>query len=222
MKIEWIGHSCFYVTLESGKTLLFDPFADSIGYSRKNTEPSYVLVTHSHYDHASMEHIEGEYTLIDRPGVFNYEQDGIKVIGINTFHDKSQGSQRGTNVVFVLEAEGIRLMHMGDIGYVPDEEFFEQAGKIDILMVPVGGVYTVDAKEALEICRLAEPNIILPMHYKTMFLQMDLDPIYKFTDAAGRLYDISRLGTSWFEITASSMKKRPRIVVMNHSVDSYM
>jgi len=88
-------------------------------------------------------------------------------------------------------------------------------------MVPVGGVYTVDANEALEICRIMEPNIILPMHYKTMFLQMDIDSIYKFTDAARRHYDIARLGTSFFEITASSMKKRSRIVVMNHSVESY-
>ena len=218
MRIEWVGHSCFKVTLTDGRNILFDPYADAIGYSRKTITASVVLVSHDHYDHRSLDHIEGKYVLIDKPG--SYEVEDIKITGILTYHDKTQGKERGENVVFIVEAEGIRIMHMGDIGYVPDDDFFENAGKIDILMLPVGGVYTIDAEEALEICKRMDPNIILPMHYKTMFLQLDVDPIFKFTDAAGRYFDRSRLGNSSFEISADNLKKRSRIIVMDHSIDN--
>ena len=218
MKIQWIAHSCFKVYLESGKTLLFDPFDDSIGYTREDTQADVVLVSHGHYDHSSLAHIKEGYQLINTPGTF--EVDSIKIEGLPCYHDKEEGKKRGENIIFKVQAEGLTLVHLGDLGHIPSEELYEKIGQVDILFIPVGGFYTIDAQEALTICKRLEPNIIIPMHYKTLFLNLDLAPVYNFTDAAGSYFDRSRLGSNSFEITAANKKKRSRIVVMENSLDN--
>lgn len=217
MIIEWIAHSCFKVRLQSGTELLFDPFDESIGYSCVNTTADIVFVSHNHADHNYIKNIKGDYTLVNTPGA---QQIGpVNILGIPTFHDKCQGAERGNNIAFRVEAEGLTLLHMGDIGHLPDEDFYEAIGNVDILFIPVGGLYTIDADEALAICKRIDPNLIIPMHYKTLFLEMDVDSVYRFTDAAGRYFDRSRLGSNSFEITADNKKKRTRIIVMENSLD---
>jgi len=205
------------VFLQSGKTLLFDPFDDDIGYVREDTGADIVLMSHDHHDHNSTKHIVGRYTLVREPGVF--EEDGVRIEGFETWHDHEQGARRGKNIMYKVTAEGLTLLHMGDIGCIPDDDLFARLGEIDILMIPVGGYYTIDAAEALEICKRIEPNIILPMHYKTLFLNMPIAPVYNFTDLAAGEYDRSRLGGNSFELTANRLKKRPRIVLLENSLD---
>ncbi len=218
MKITWIAHACFKVDLENGLKLLFDPFGDTIGYTREETEADIVLISHNHHDHNSLEHIREGYRVINKPG--KYEFDGAKIEGIQTHHDNQNGKLRGENTMYRIEAEGLTLLHMGDIGHTLDAKLYERLGKIDILFIPVGGVFTIDAEEALEICKSMEPNIIIPMHYKTLFLNMKLAPVYNFTDAASGYFDRSRLGSNTFEITAANKKKRSRIIVMENSLDN--
>ncbi len=214
MVIEWLGHSCFKVTLkDSGKVVLFDPYDHSIGYSRIDTQADYVTISHDHFDHNDVSGVKGNYIVVKTAGM--HEFGDLSIEGISTWHDKSEGKQRGANLIFLLRSRGMTVCHMGDIGCIPSEEVFKKL-VADILMIPVGGNYTVDAKEALEICGRLSPNIIIPMHYKTSASNVDVEPVDFFLEATGGEYDISRLGKNSFEIDINTFKKRTRIVVMDY------
>ena len=219
MKIEWMAHSCFKITLESGKILIFDPFDDSIGYTRLESPADIVLVSHDHKDHSCLKHLTGNFKVVDQPG--EYSIDGVEVTGIKTFHDKTCGSDKGENITYKVKAEGINLLHLGDLGHIPPEDYYKSVGQVDILFIPVGGTYTLNGEEAFEVAKKLEPNLIIPMHYKTLFLEMHLDTVYNFTDAASGYFDKARLGTSSFSITADTLKKRSRIIVMESSLEEY-
>ncbi|MEG1991277.1 MAG: MBL fold metallo-hydrolase [Christensenella sp.] len=217
MLIEWIGHSCFYLTAKTGKTIIIDPYGDEVGLLVPQKPADIVLITHDHFDHLNKSYLDGiksEYTLIDKVG--EYAADGIKITGINVMHDEKNGAERGTCVSFLIEADNMRILHMADVGAMPPPEYFKQIGKVDILMIPVGGVYTVGAKGALNIMDAVHANITIPMHYLVNGLTMkELASVHDFlARAQSREYDVSRLGGDVFEITADSLKKRNRIVVM--------
>jgi L-ascorbate metabolism protein UlaG (beta-lactamase superfamily) len=213
MIIKWFGHSCFKITLKNGKSIMIDPFDETVGYEKVDEKADIVLVSHDHYDHSYIKAIQGEYTLINSPGT--YKADGVEITGVSMDHDDQQGKLRGKVVVFTIQAEGIRIMHLSDIGVMPDEGFFANAGKIDILMIPVGGVYTIDAKVALQIMERFSPNITIPMHYMTEVSKIQLKGVHEFARLVGKEYDISRLGGSSLEITADNMKKRQRVFIMD-------
>jgi L-ascorbate metabolism protein UlaG (beta-lactamase superfamily) len=214
MVIEWLGHSCFKVTLLSGTRILFDPYDEATGYRQLDVEADIVALSHAHHDHSYLGGVRGEYSLVKTPGVHNF--DGLTIEGISTWHDHSEGSQRGSNLVFVMKSKTMTVCHMGDIGCMPSDGVFEKLKGVDVLMIPVGGKYTVDGKEALAICGRISPNIIIPMHYKTSSSLVSLEPVEFFLDAVGREYDVSRLGKHTFEIDKNSLKKRTRIVVMEY------
>lgn len=216
MIVEYIAHSCFKVTLEkSEKTIVFDPFGEEIGYKMPHMHADYVVCSHEHYDHNNTDALAGSVVLDAKKG---FKCNDFSIEGIETVHDAEGGKLRGMNTAIILRAEGLTLMHMGDIGCIPDEEFFERAGKIDVLMIPVGGIYTIDAEQAVEICKIMEPNIIIPMHYKTLFLEIDVDSIYKFTDAAKGYFDRAHCAST-YQIRADNLKKRSRILVMNYAAE---
>ncbi|MBQ4061345.1 MAG: MBL fold metallo-hydrolase [Christensenellaceae bacterium] len=217
MKIEWMAHSCFKVTLDSGKILIFDPFDDSIGYTRLESNADIVFTSHDHKDHSCLSHLTGDFKVVNTPG--DQVIDGVEISGIKTYHDKTCGSDKGQNITFKVKAEGISILHLGDLGHIPDEEYFEQLGQVDILMIPVGGTYTLNGQEAFEVAKKIEPNLIIPMHYKTLFLEMHLDTVFNFTDASSGYFDRARLGSSSFSITADTLKKRSRIIIMESSLE---
>ena len=217
MLMEWIGHSCFYLTTKDGKTIIIDPYDNTIGLKVATKPADIVLITHDHFDHRNQEYIDAlpkESTVIEKEG--SYEVDGVKITGIPVFHDEEQGKQRGIVITYVIETDGMRLLHMGDVGAMPEPAYFDKIGKIDILMIPVGGFYTVDAKGALNIMDIIHANITIPMHYLTGTLNMtELASAHDFlARASSREYDVSRLGGGVFDITADNLKKRNRIVVM--------
>ena len=127
------------------------------------------------------------------------------------------GFQRGKAISFIVTAEGIRVMHLSDVGAMPPDDFFEKAGKIDVLMIPVGGVYTVDAKGAFKIMERLSPNITIPMHYMTTNLTFNLNGVHEFIKLASKVRDVSRHVESCIEVTADNLKKRQRIIVMQQS-----
>ncbi len=216
MLIEWIGHSCFYITTQANKTIMIDPYDNTIGLKVPEKTPDILLITHDHFDHYNHEYVDGlkhSYTLIDKAG--EYSPDGIKIKGIEIDHDEQGGALRGKVIAYLIETDGMRLLHMGDVGAMPAESFFEAIGKIDILMIPVGGTYTVDAKGALNIMDKIQPNITIPIHYLTPGLKLDIVASHDFlARAASREYDVSRIGGGLFDITSDNLKKRNRIVVM--------
>lgn len=178
MTITWYGHSCF--RLESKDiSLLTDPFSSEIGLRPPKIKDDIVLVSHQHYDHNNTEGRPQESFLAEGPG--EYEIKGVSIKGIQSFHDKSQGRERGLNTIYVIKMEDMILAHLGDFGEEKlSEEQVEKIGDIDILMIPVGGVYTINFKEAVGVIHQVEPKIIIPMHYKIEGLKIDIDGPEKF------------------------------------------
>lgn len=187
MKIRWFGHSCFYITSNNGTRILTDPFADSVGYRFPNEEADIVTVSHNHYDHNNTKAVRGNFEAFNKVGLYEYKDVQIK--GIPSFHDKVKGWKRGANIIFVMNVDGIRVCHLGDLGHIPGQIQVSGVGQIDILMVPVGGIFTVDAEGARDVVELLKPKIVIPMHYKTPHLSFKLEGADKFTS----LFDAARI-----------------------------
>lgn len=183
MTISWFGQSCFRIEAKEG-SILIDPFSKEIGLKTPKIKDDVVLVTHSHFDHNNTTDANPEAFIIDTPG--EYERKGIQVKGIPSYHDKSQGAERGLNTIYIIKAEEITACHLGDFGEgkLSDAQV-EAIGDVDILFVPVGGVFTIDAREAVEVITQIEPKVVIPMHYKIPDLQIDLDGPEKFIKEIG-------------------------------------
>ncbi len=183
MVIQWYGQACFKIT--SGElTIAIDPFDKQIGLTPPRFKSDLLLVTHSHPDHANIETIQGEPFLINGPG--EYDVKGVNIRGIESFHDKQKGKERGLNSIYIIELEDITVCHLGDFGEGKlRSELREQISQVDILMVPVGGIYTIDAEEAAEVVSELEPKLVIPMHYHVQGLKLKLDPVEKFLEEMG-------------------------------------
>ncbi len=186
MTITWYGQSCF--KLETREAILaIDPFSKDIGLAPPRFHADIVLVTHHHADHDNTAVIagrNGEPKIIDGPG--EYEMNGLAVTGIPTFHDEHGGKERGANTVFRIETEGISIVHLGDFGESSlREETAEGLGDVDILLIPVGGVFTIDAGTAAKIANQIEPRIVIPMHYRLPNLKIKLGAVGDFLKEYG-------------------------------------
>jgi L-ascorbate metabolism protein UlaG (beta-lactamase superfamily) len=190
MNITWYGQSCFRVALQGQKkakqwtSLIIDPFDESTGLKLPKLEAEILLITHEHKDHNNQKIATKETFLINSPG--EYELRDIFIQGISSFHDKEKGKERGLNTIYTVETEEIKLCHLGDFGQeeLTDEQL-RDIGEVDVLMIPVGGVYTIDAKEATKVISQIEPRIVIPMHYKIPGLKVKLDELGTFLKAIG-------------------------------------
>lgn len=169
MHITWLGHSCF--ALESGGLrLVIDPFnPQMVGYPAPRVHADMVTVSHEHGDHNFVQVLTGNPSVLRGSGE-HPAPEGWHITGYDSFHDGDQGSQRGKNTLFLIEAEGLRVLHCGDLGHLLAEDTIKAIGRVDVLMVPIGGFYTIDAAQAATLCRALDPRVILPMHYKTDFI----------------------------------------------------
>lgn len=189
MKLTWAGQSCFQISVSNGKDhsadVVIDPFDEKIGLKVPNFSADILLVSHGHYDHNNVRAVKGEPFLIQNPG--EYEVKGVFVQGIDSYHDDSEGKQRGKNTIYTIEAEDMRFCHLGDFGQkqLTDEQL-EKIGKVDILMIPVGGTFTIDGHEAAKVIGQIEPKIIVPMHYALPKLKVEVDGVEKFLKAMGK------------------------------------
>lgn len=164
MTIEYLGHASFKLTFKTG-SIVTDPFDKlEVGLKFPKVQADIVTVSHPHFDHNKIENVAGYKKVIEGPG--EYDINGISIIGVSSYHDDKKGEERGKNTIFIFEAEDLRIAHLGDLGHTLSEKQMSSIGEIDILMIPVGGVYTIDDQKAAEVARLIEPNIIIPMHYK--------------------------------------------------------
>ena len=162
MTISWFGQSCFRIEAKEG-SILIDPFSKDIGLKPPKIKDDLVLVTHEHRDHNNIEGAGPEVFVIRTPG--EYEKNGISVLGIMSYHDKQEGKERGSNTIYIIKAEDIITCHLGDLGHELNEKQVQDIGDVDILMIPVGGNYTINYKEAVEVISQIEPKIVIPMHY---------------------------------------------------------
>ncbi len=182
MEITWLGHSCFRLK-GRGVALVTDPFDKSLAYPWGKPTADIVTVSHQHPGHSFVAGIGGKPRVVKAPG--EYEISGVSLTGIKTYHDAQKGQQMGPNVVFVIEMEDLRICHLGDLGHVPTAEQVEQIDGVDVLLIPVGGVTTINAEQAAEIIRLVEPKLTIPMHYQTDLARPDLQPVSRFLKETG-------------------------------------
>lgn len=187
MFITYFGHSCFKIqdkTTAEGITLITDPFGKSVGLKMPNCEADIVTVSHDHSDHSNVDTIRNKPFKIDSAG--EYDVKGVVVHGVDSYHDEKEGKERGANVIYRLEIDDITVVHLGDLGHVLDNKQLEVLSGTDILMIPVGGKYTLDAKRAVEVIGQIEPRIIIPMHYRIEGSKIeDIDPLEKFIKEIG-------------------------------------
>lgn len=182
MTISWFGQSCFRIEAKEG-SILMDPFAKEIGLKPPRIKDDVITVSHQHFDHNNVADANPEAFIIQNPG--EYEKQGIAIRGIASFHDDKSGAERGPNTIYVVKAEEMTLCHLGDLGHALSDAQVEAIGDVDILMIPVGGTYTIDAKKAAEVIGQIEPKIIIPMHYKVAGLEVSLDGPEKFVKEIG-------------------------------------
>ncbi len=188
MRIIWHGHSCFSIKTKSllneEINIVIDPFDEKkTGIKLPKLKADIVLSSHDHYDHNNIKAVHGDPFIIKNPGEF--ETKNVFIQGIPSFHDKKNGAERGENIIFYLESEKIHIAHLGDLGHLLDEKQLSKLSKVDILMIPVGGKYTINYSEAIEIISQLEPKIIIPMHYKIPGLKIDIDTVDKFAKEMG-------------------------------------
>jgi L-ascorbate metabolism protein UlaG (beta-lactamase superfamily) len=189
MNITWYGQSCFKIQTKAqrgGKetTIITDPFDKSYGLRPPQGNAEIVLVSHTqHNDHNNTKVIKGDPFIIDASGEYSIE--GTQIEGIESFHDKVKGAERGRNTIFTIDSEGVKICHLGDLGHILEENQVEAIGEVDILMIPVGGTFTLDSKEAEEVVGQLEPKIIIPMHFKVEGLTLELDDADKFCKEYG-------------------------------------
>jgi len=177
-----LGHSCFRI--KGNKTIIItDPFPPDLGYSLGKQTANIVTVSHQHPSHSYVQGIGGEPRLVKGPG--EYEISNVLIIGIATYHDSVKGQSRGKNTAYLMEMDGVSVCHLGDIGHVLNDEQVEEMGNVDVLLLPVGGVNTINAAMAAEVIRKIEPKVVIPMHYKTSFLDRQLDPVESFLKEMG-------------------------------------
>ena len=187
MEIRYFGHASFLIKTKTAK-IVTDPFdPQMVGLKFPKVEAEIVTVSHNHQDHNRVDLVGGSPTVFDWPGEF--EKMGVRIFGFKTYHDKEKGAKRGENIIFKIEAEGISVVHCGDLGLVPDDGFLDRLGNVDILFLPVGGFYTIDASEAYELVKKIEPRIVIPMHYNHPKLNQQvfasLTPVEEFTKKFG-------------------------------------
>lgn len=212
MTISHIGHSCFKIR---GKrtTLLTDPYSpDSLGLSFPRVKADIVTISHNHQDHNYKKGVKDSPVVFSAPG--EYEVKGVRIRGLATYHDDKKGKDRGKNTIFRIEIDRISILHCGDLGHPMDDEITETLDEIDIIMIPVGGIYTIDAKKAVEVVTSLEPKIVIPMHYKISEFKKDslkkLSPVSDFL----REYDKAPSREGKLKVSKRSLPEEQMVVVL--------
>jgi L-ascorbate metabolism protein UlaG (beta-lactamase superfamily) len=211
MEVKWLGHSCFLITSEAELSIITDPYstADGINYSPVNEAADIVTVSHNHFDHNNTAAVRGKPEIITGSGTKTVK--GIQFRGIASHHDKSKGKERGSNTMFCFTVDGIILCHLGDLGHELSHEEIAQIGNLDLLFIPIGGVFTIDARIATKVADALKPKVILPMHYKTP--QCDL-PIASIEDFLAGKKNVKKLNSSEIEFKAGKLPEVTQIVVL--------
>lgn len=224
MDIYWYGQSMFKIKGKSA-TILIDPFDPAtIGLKLPKTsdlEADIVLQTHDHPDHNNTAAMPGEPVKIAGPG--EYEVKGISVIGVGVYHDNVQGAERGKNTIYSMSVDGLNIVHLGDLGHTLSESQVQEIGSTDILLIPVGGTYTIDANVATEVVAQLEPRIIIPMHYDIPGLTVNLEPVENFLKEMGAEHpkpvneQSSSASQNKLSVTKDKLPDEPQVVVLNKS-----
>ena len=216
MTISWYGHSCFKIQTKPQRgvnevVIFTDPFNKEIGLKPPQGNADIVLVSHNHSDHNSTDNLKGNPFMIDALG--EYSVKDVYIEGISSFHDNENGAARGLNNIYTVKSEDLTVCHLGDLGHTLTEKQIEAIGDVDILMIPIGGTYTIDSKQAEKVINQIDPKIIIPMHYKIPGLKLDIADKEEFAKELG--LEVEN-GTSKLNIKAADLRDvQNKVIFMN-------
>jgi len=211
LQIRWHGHACFEIT--NNIKLVTDPHdGRSIGIPTPNTKADIILVSHNHYDHNSVKTVEKEDSKVVDSEEGKKRILGVDIEGIGSYHDNAKGTKRGKNIIYKFKIDGITFCHLGDLGCIPDQDTIDKIGKVDVLFIPVGGTFTIDADGAWRVIEMIKPRIIIPMHYKIPGLSLPLSGVEHFLEK--NTYKILNVGNE-IEIEKNELPDEPEIWVFN-------
>ena len=183
MKLEWIGHACFRMTAADGTVVITDPYDDSVGIEQVPLEANLITMSHGHHDHCETGRIVGEPVIVR--GTEETQVGGVTTRAVASFHDDVRGAKRGPNAIRIFELDGMKVVHMGDQGCMPDRAVLEAISGADVMMMPVGGFYTVDAQGARAILEQTKPRCVIPMHVKTRKCGYPIATVWPFAELMG-------------------------------------
>ncbi|MGQ9513455.1 MAG: MBL fold metallo-hydrolase [Thermoproteota archaeon] len=210
MRIEYLGHACFRLTGAEGTKIVLDPFdGRELGYPMPSVEANYVLVSHEHTDHNYIAALKGNPIPLKR----DYESKDLSVKAIHVFHDEEVGTKRGRNTIFIVGMDGMVLAHLGDLGHILDEQILRSMGKVDILFIPVGGTFTIDAAKASIVVDQVRPKIVIPMHFGTPSLPFRLQKVDVFLQGKER---VRRFDITAVDIDKKDLPERTEIWVLKY------
>lgn len=183
MKLEWIGHACFRMTAQDGTVVITDPYDGSVGIRMLPLRADLITMSHGHHDHCETGMIEGSPVIVR--GTEPAQVGSVRVRALSSYHDEALGAKRGENHPRIFEIDGLKVVHMGDQGCMPDAEVLAAISGADVMMLPVGGYYTVDAQGAKAIIGAAAPRCVVPMHVKTAHCGYPIAPVSDFLRVMG-------------------------------------
>ncbi len=217
MKIQYLGHSCFKLTESTGTTVVADPYGE-IGYDLpEDLSADAVSISHNHFDHNNAAAVKGKPTVLNKEGF--YDLPGVEIVAIKSYHDEVEGAKRGDNLIFKFRMDGLDICHLGDLGEECSAELLELILPVNILLVPVGGKYTIDAEQAKEYVDRIMPDVVIPMHYKTRNSTVDVEKAQPFLD----LFDDENVDVCHkdvLEFTRNDlMEENTKIILMERTKD---
>jgi L-ascorbate metabolism protein UlaG (beta-lactamase superfamily) len=212
MKVKWLGHASFLITSEAGTRIVTDPYpvGDGLGYGEINEEAEVITVSHDHFDHANVGAVGGSPRVVDETSPV--EIGGVKFSGVASFHDTSQGKERGKNIMHSMYVDGVRVCHLGDLGHPLSSQQIADIGHVDVLLAPVGGFFTIDAKVASEVSDKLNPKVVIPMHFSNEKCQF---PIGSIDDFLVGKDSVIRPGVSEAEFKADELPDTVEVVVLD-------
>lgn len=210
MILEYLGHACFQLTLTDGTVIVMDPYGSFYDYPERSPRADICTVSHHHHDHDAVSSLAGNPVVLDAAGT-HMPGSGVIIRGVPTFHDEARGQKRGGNLAFLIEADGLRIAHLGDLGHRLNPDQAAALRDLDILLIPVGGYYTIDAPTAVAVMEDLAPRVTIPMHYKTKAApDMPITPVRDFLDLLG----VSPEPMALLRITPQDISQRPSVVLM--------
>ncbi|MGB9586848.1 MAG: MBL fold metallo-hydrolase [Armatimonadota bacterium] len=218
MIIQWLGHASFLIISANGTKIVTDPyepgaFGGALSYRPISISADVVTVSHDHADHGYVEGLPNHFEVVSRPGTRVVH--GIEIHGFEFYHDTEEGALRGMNVVYVMNIDRIRVCHLGDLGHEISSFQADSFGEIDVLLIPVGGTYTIGPEEATRVVETLKPKIAIPMHYKTEKVEFPIRPVDDFLRGKS---NVRRLNSSELELTREMLPDEMEIIVLKHAM----
>jgi L-ascorbate metabolism protein UlaG (beta-lactamase superfamily) len=218
MKIKWYGHAAFLITSDEGTKIIIDPyepgaFGGQLSYGKIRDQADIVLTSHDHADHNYTQDLPGTPQVVKGSG--SKVLKGIAIKGVSTYHDPSKGSERGANTIFTIKINNIHICHLGDLGHLLSDKELAEIGPVDILLIPVGGFFTIDPKEATRVAEQIKPRILIPMHFKTGKCGFSIAPVDDFLKGKA---NVRRPKTSEATFDRATLPRQMEIMVLEHAL----